>query len=137
MTVPAIRYPRHPAHLAPYVEVLGPALAVRFLIQFAGCDLYFPGDPKGKGAAEQLVGPERIKALGARLGNSKTHVPVPRTWLIHALRAEGAGTAEICRTLKITHRTVHNALKLSPNGASHPAEVDDDPALEPRQMRLF
>ncbi|WP_176445330.1 hypothetical protein [Maliponia aquimaris] len=40
-------YPRHPAHLDPFVEELGAALAVRFLIAFAGNTLYFPTDPAG------------------------------------------------------------------------------------------
>lgn len=102
--LPAVCYPRHPAHLDPYVEVLGPSLAVRFLIAFGGCPLSFPDDPKGKSMAEAMIGPERLRALGQRMADNRVSVPMPRPWLILALSAEGKDTAEICRILKTTQR---------------------------------
>lgn len=108
-SVPSSRYPRHPAHLDPFVEELGPELAVRFLIAFAGCTLYFPDDPKGRSRAEGLIGAERLKVLGQRMRSNRAEIPVPRTWLILALTAEGKSTAEICRALKVTATTVKRA----------------------------
>ncbi|WP_323772056.1 LuxR C-terminal-related transcriptional regulator [Antarctobacter sp.] len=108
-TRPAIRYPRHPAHLDPFVEELGAALAVRFLIAFAGSTLYFPTDPRGRSAAEAVIGKDRLQALGARMPSNRAEVPVPRTWLILALTAEGKSTADICRALKVTAKTVKTA----------------------------
>ena len=73
-------------------------------------------------------------ALRDRLGQ-RAKVPVARTWVIHALNAEGVAKAEICRILRVDAETVRRALKLSPNGASHPAQApddDDDP-----QLKLF
>lgn len=136
MSVPALQYPRHPAHLAPYVDVLGPQLALKFLIEFAGARLYFPQDPKGKSAAERMIGRDLLEALGRRLGESLPRVPVARTWMIHALKAEGRSNNEICRTIKVSDETVRKALMLPPNGASHPAELDADPGEDP-QLRLF
>ncbi|CUH80717.1 hypothetical protein [Tropicibacter naphthalenivorans] len=109
--LPAIRYPRHPAHLDAYVEVLGPALAVRFLIAFGGCPMYFPDDPKGRSMAEALIGPARLQALGQRMPSRSIEIPVPRVWLILALKAEGKGIAEICRTLKTTSRNVKDVIR--------------------------
>lgn len=128
---PAIRYPRHPANLDVFVETLGPALTVEFLLKFGGCTLYFPNDPKGKSEAEALIGASRLKALGARLSSNRSRIPTARCWVAHALRAEGRSIAEIARRTGRTDVAVRNYLKGSPHGASHPAEApeDDDPQL--------
>lgn len=104
-------YPRHPAHLDPFVEELGPELAVRFLIEFGGARLYFPDDPKGKSRAEQLIGADALRRLGQRMSQNRAEIPMARTWLIQALAAEGKGTSEICRLLRVTARTVRSARK--------------------------
>ena len=80
--LPAVRYPRHPAYLDPYVEIPGPRLAVSFLMMFGGSQLTFPNDPGGRSAAETLIGPERLRALGARMRDQKVEIPLPRNWLI-------------------------------------------------------
>lgn len=106
-----VAYPRHPAHLDAFVEELGPELAVRFLIAFGGARLYFPDDPKGKSRAEALVGADALRRLGARLPQKRAEIPTATTWVIQALAAEGKGTSEICRTLRVTARTVRSARK--------------------------
>ncbi len=126
-------YPRHPAHLSPYVDTLGAALTVKFLIELGGCDMYFPGDPKGKSKAEALVGPDRLKKLGQAMPSNRSRIPLPRVWLVHALSAEGRTVPEICRILKTTNVTVRSALKKSPHGGSLP--IVDEP--DDRQMTLF
>ncbi|SDY55026.1 hypothetical protein [Citreimonas salinaria] len=131
-STPAIRYPRHPANLDPFVEMLGPALTVEFLLKFGGSTIYFPNDPKGKSEAEALVGPLRLKALGKRLPHDRARVPTARGWVAHALRAEGRSVAEIARLCGRSDVQVRSYLKSSPHGASHPAE-----APESRQLRLF
>jgi len=134
--LPEIVYPRHPAHIDPYVAVLGPRLALCFLLEFGGTpSLYFPNDPKGKSAAEHLIGPERLRALGQRFASQRVEVPRPRTWIIHALKAEGATVSEICRVAGCTRPTVAKALKLPPHGGSLIGHAE--PALDDRQMRLF
>ncbi|SMX50915.1 hypothetical protein MAA8898_05122 [Maliponia aquimaris] len=55
------------------------------------------------------MGRDRLQALGARMPSNRAEIPVPRSWLILALTAEGRTTAEICRTLKVTAKTVKTA----------------------------
>lgn len=121
MKTPDIKYPRQPAHLDEYVEVLGPALTVQFLTALAGADLYFPDDPKGKSRAERLIGADKLAQLARRLGN-RVEVPIARTWRIHALRAQGVSTTEICRICQCSRRNVEKALKIKPDGSSQDPE---------------
>lgn len=122
-------YPRHPAHLDPYIEVLGPELAVRFLIEFGGTPAYFPDDPKGKSAAEALIGPERLRALGARMPSNWAEIPMPRPWLIRALDAEGKSVAAICRLLHTSSTNVKKQLRLA-------KKAQLSAGAEPQQLRL-
>jgi len=137
--LPDTRYPPHPAHLAPYIDVLGPRVALQFLLEFGGApSLYFPHDPKGKSAAEALIGGAALRALGQRLPSQRVRVPRPRTWMIHALSAEGRSQSEICRLAGCSSETVRRSLKLPPNGASHPAEGPDASGTGgPEQLDLF
>jgi hypothetical protein len=105
VTIP-VAYPRHPAHLDAFVEELGPAMAVRFLIEFGGARLYFPNDPRGRSRAEALIGADNLRRLGQRMPSMKSEIPIANTWLIQALTAEGKGTADICRLLRVSARTV-------------------------------
>lgn len=138
---PDIRYPRHPAHLDPFVVALGPRDAVRFLIAFAGCELYFAATPRGASAAAQFIGTERLRDLTARLGGEGAYeVPIPTVWLVHALKAEGKSVNDICSTLKRSRTMVQNCLKKSAHGGSHPAEQPDPhPGLpaDDDQLTLF
>ena len=135
--LPQTVYPPHPAHLDPYIEVLGARMTVQFLLEFGGTpSLYFPNDPRGKSAIEAMIGPEALRALGQRLPSQRANVPVARTWMIHALTAEGRRRAEVCRLLRCSAETVRRSLKLPPNGASHPAETDDA-RPQPQQLKLF
>ncbi|MBP0483961.1 hypothetical protein J5474_15885 [Sagittula sp. M10.9X] len=122
-------YPRHPAHLDAYVEVLGYETAISFLVMFGGCQLYFPTDPAGRSAAEALIGADRLKRLGAMMRDPKTEIPMPKTWLIRALRAEGYSVAQICRALKTTTTNVKRTLR----------EAGDEPMRkpDPDQFSLF
>lgn len=60
--VPA--YPRPPAQIEVFVEILGVDLTVKFLLKFGGAELYFAKDPKSRSRLVAFVGPERAKALG-------------------------------------------------------------------------
>ncbi|WP_420324615.1 hypothetical protein [Mameliella sp.] len=127
MTDP-VAYPRHPAHLDPYIEVLGPRMAVSFLVMFGGSPLYFPDDPRGRSAAEQLIGADKLRALGARMRSNLTEIPMPKNWLIRALHAEGLTVGQICRALKTSSTNVKRTLREA--GASKPPS-------DPDQLSLF
>lgn len=109
--LPAVRHRRPPAHVARFVEILGPALAVRFLLRFGGAVLYLPRDPKGRSEAEKLIGSERLAELGRRLDANQVDVPIANRWLVPALAAEGMGRAEIARTVRLTARSVGRRLE--------------------------
>jgi hypothetical protein len=121
-------YPRHPAHLDPFVEVLGPALAVRFLIEFGGSPIYFPSDPKGKSAAEALIGAAKLRELGQRMPSNRVEIPMPKNWLIQALHAEGLAVGQICRALKTSSTNVKRTLR---------NVGQTRPPLDPDQLSLF
>lgn len=121
-------YPRHPAHLDPYIEVLGHELAISFLIMFGGSPIYFPNDPAGKSAAEQLIGPERLRALGARMPENRVEIPIPKPWLIRALHAEGLSVGQICRALKTSSTNVKRILREAGDLKAPP---------DPDQLSLF
>lgn len=109
--LPALRYPRPPAQVAPYVEALGVELAIRFLLEFGGAELYLSEDPKGRSRLEALVGYDRAKALGTLAHVLPRRVPLAKRWLAHCLDARGESTAEIARTLRVSDTTVRAYLK--------------------------
>lgn len=127
-----VSYPRHPAHLDAYVSVLGPALTLRFLLEFGGQRLYLPDSPKGKSAAEALIGAEKLAALSARLPSQLTEVPVAKVWVIQALTAEGHGVNEIVAKLRTTRRTVIRA-RVSMPALEAPAELPPLPLFDWRK----
>lgn len=127
-----VTYPRHPAHLDPYVAVLGPALTLRFLLEFGGQRLYLPDNPKGKSAAEALIGAEKLAGLSARLPSQLTEVPVAKVWVIQALSAEGHGVNEIAAMMRTTRRTVNKARAAMP-ALSGPAELPPLPLFDWRK----
>lgn len=127
MTEP-VAYPRHPAHLDPYIEVLGPRMAVSFLVMFGGSSLYFPDDPRGRGAAEQLIGADKLRALGSRMPSNRAEIPMPRSWLIRALHAEGLSIGQICRALKTSSTNVKKTLRKA---------GEAKPPSDPDQLSLF
>ena len=127
MTEP-VAYPRHPAHPDPYIEVLGPRMAVSFLVMFGGSPLWFPDDPRGRSAAEQLIGADKMRALGARMRSNLTEIPMPKNWLIRALHAEGLSVGQICRALKTSSTNVKRTLREAGG---------DKPSADPDQLSLF
>lgn len=111
-----------PAHVAPYVEVLGQDLAVDFLLAFGGAELYLPKAPAGRSRVEALIGKENTIALNARAAELSARVPTAKRWIARALKSQGLSTAEIARRLHTTDKTVRIYLKHD---------------TDPRQFSLF
>lgn len=126
--------PRPPAHVAPYVEVLGHDLTVAFLLEFGGARLYWARDPKGRSEAEALIGPEKLRDLGRVWGGEVSRVPTARVWLAHALHARGLPVNQIARRLHVTDVAVGKYLRRAPDNSSapQPQRRGDD-----RQLSLF
>lgn len=99
--------PKPSAQVQPYVDALGAELAVLFLIEMGGAEVYLAATPKGKSQAEALVGAERLAALARHPTlQAKHRVPLANEWLARMLHWQGRGTAEIARQLRLTDTTV-------------------------------
>lgn len=106
--------PRVPAHIEPYVEVLGVDLAVTFLLQFGGSEVYFPSygnqDDRG-GEPVTLVGLQAMHDLRDRLGMGKMRIPLGNSWIAQHLAWQGHSVAAIARRVRVTDNAVRGYLK--------------------------
>ena len=57
-----------------------------------------------------VVGLPNARALGARAHRMQDRVPLAKPWIAAVLRASGASTAKIARTLHVTDVTVRRWL---------------------------
>lgn len=131
MIAPEIEYPRAPAHIDAYVNTLGPAGAMEFLLAFGGSEIYPSTNPKSRSMIVDKIGYDKAVALAAALGaGTKVRVPTAKPWIACCMAAEGLQTAEIARRLHTTDTTVRGWLKAGP---ARPARVK----IDPRQMHLF
>lgn len=88
--------------------MLGPEIAIVFLLQFGGSRLYFPDRPGGRSNAEAVIGPENFQRLASVLGSRLTNrVPIGNRWPVAALAAQGKSIGEIARTVRATDVSVH------------------------------
>ncbi len=109
--VVAVPMPRPTAQVEPYVEALGSDLAVRFILQFGGAEVYIAADPKGRSSYEVLVGPDGARALAAVADRLQARVPIANRWLAAMLAWQGYSTAHIARTIRVSDPTVRRWLK--------------------------
>lgn len=105
-------YPKPTAQVEPYVNVLGTGLTIRFLLAFGGAELHLPKNPKAETHLVQVVGLDKARALG-RIDDYRLQrrVPLAKRWLAGCLRAEGATTADIARTLRVSDHSVRQWFK--------------------------
>ena len=111
MTLPAKPFPKPPAQIAPYVDILGPAMTVQFLLTFGGAELYIPKSPKGRSRIETMIGRQKVKALANSDHLLQRRVPLANPWVAVCLHYQGIATNEIARKLRITDITVRKYLK--------------------------
>lgn len=119
--------PRAPAHVAPYVDALGPETAIRFLLEFGGAELYIAASPKGRSRMVAVIGVEGAAALAAIAHRLPKRVPTAKPWIAQCLRADGLAVAAIARQLHTSDVSVRKWLKRVPTGTFE----------DSRQMRLF
>ncbi|WP_370269213.1 helix-turn-helix domain-containing protein [Nioella sp.] len=120
-------WPRPPAHVEPYVRILGHEGAVAFILEFGGSEVYFPMKPAvaARAPAAALIGAESVMALG--MAGVPRRVPTAKPWLARVFRTEGLRVPEIARKLHATDVSVRKWLKDEVG-----QRWGDD-----RQMRLF
>ena len=72
---------------------------------------------------------QRIQTvIYARMRSNLTEIPMPKTWLIRALHAEGLSVGQICRALKTSSTNVKRTLREAGG---------DKPSADPDQLSLF
>ncbi|RUS64893.1 helix-turn-helix domain-containing protein [Pseudorhodobacter sp. E13] len=103
--------PRPPAHLEPYVRVLGVDLAIEFLLAFGGAELYLSANPTARSRLVQLVGMDRARALAEALDCLPRRIPTGKPWIASVWRTQGTSVSEIARKLHVTDVTVRRFLK--------------------------
>ena len=125
-------YPPTPAHLDPYVTVLGVEGAIELFLKLGGSEVYLAGvAPTGQSLIAEVIGADRQMALAALIRHSKTRIPIPKRWIAHCMLISGLSIAEIGRRLHTTDSTVRRWLARLPS--------DDDPRRrpDPRQLSLL
>lgn len=120
-----IEPPRPPAHVEPYVRILGQDMAVRFLLAFGGAELYIAANPKGRAMVSELLSDDQVSALAAL--DLPKRVPTAKPWIAHVLKSQGLSHAEIARRLHTTDVTVRR----------HLANYAGPRIPDPRQPSLF
>jgi DNA-binding transcriptional regulator YiaG len=119
--------PPPPAHVAPYVSVLGTADAVTFFLTFGGAELYLAANPKGRSRLAALIGAERASALARISERLPARVPTAKPWIAAVWASEGLPKSEIARRLHVSDVTVRGWLKRPAANA----------VPDPRQPRLL
>lgn len=118
--------PRPPAHVEPFVRVLGVDDTVTLLSELGGAGIYIGRNPKGQSRLVQLLGRDKAEALASLVetGEWPARIPLAKPWVAQVLRARGLPVLEIARILRTTDVTVRKYLNPAPPG-------------DPRQPQLF
>ncbi|WP_333822841.1 hypothetical protein [Pinisolibacter sp.] len=126
---------RAPAHVAPYVEALGEARAVAFLIAFGGAPAYLAERPGRENRIVPVIGADGLAALVAEFGPRIDRVPVAKPWIAAVWSDQGLAVIEIARRLHTTDKTVRGWLK--PLRADREARREAIAAQKARQGDLI
>lgn len=112
--------PRPPAHIEPYVKVLGAPLAVEFFLTFGGGDLYMPRNPQSGSRLVEFVGMEKARALAQYADKMPARVPIPKQWIASYLRANGMTVEDIARKLHTSNVAVRRWFADGPDSRQLP-----------------
>lgn len=117
-----------PAHLEPYVMILGEDLAVEFFLTFGGAELVLFHTPR-RARLVDVIGHEKAAALAANSDRFQMpkRVPTGKVWIAQVLRQKGWTVADIARRLHTSDVTVRKYI----------AYRGDDAPADRCQMRLF
>ena len=105
--------PKATAQGAPYVDALGPELAITILLKNGGAEIQPGSIPKGRSRLAIMVSHDRTKALADHPAmRRKQRVPLASKWLTRMVRGQEISTAEIARQVRVSDVTVRNWLKV-------------------------
>lgn len=102
--------PKIPAHIEPYMTVLGIEGGIDFLLQFGGGYVYLSERPQDRSPVVELVGAEKAAALAKRIGTGGLRVPLGKPFIAAYLRANNWSINAIARRLHVTDVTVRKWL---------------------------
>lgn len=106
-----LSYPRTPAHMEPFVDVLGIEGAMAFLLASGGAELILPShNPTPNGAVATLVGVDKARELGNHRRIPR-RISLAKPWLARCLSAQGRNVAQIARQLHVTDSSVRGYLR--------------------------
>ena len=114
-------YPSPPAHIARYVRVLGPELAMKLFLNFGGSEVFLSDSPKaGRGGSElaNCLGVNAARLMGKEFGTDKVRIPLAKEWLARVMYQQGMSANAIARRLMCTDITVRRILKAAYNSGS-------------------
>ena len=123
------KLPTPPAHIEPYVRILGLDAALRFLMAFGGGQIYLPRKGVSVEVARE-VGEDAARSLAQAAARLPRRVPTAKPYIAHVLRGQGLSVTEIARRLHSSDVAVRGWLKRDPRSG---AAVTEDP----RQPRLL
>lgn len=103
-----------PAQVEAYVETLGLELAIEFLLEFGGAELYLAKRPKSGSRLVQLLGWEKAVALAMISERLPARVPLAKPWTAAVLKRKGLSVSEIARKLHASDTAVRKWLKACP-----------------------
>lgn len=120
-------YPKPPAHLAAYVDVLGVDGAIRFLLTFGGSEIYYANDPKGHSALAKEFGIDVARRMGRRANcdDWPPRVPLGKKWIAQVLIQRGLSVAEVSRKLRMADTTVRRWTRPQRDDRQLPLFPDD------------
>ncbi|MGK8234032.1 helix-turn-helix domain-containing protein [Roseovarius sp. MS2] len=99
-----------PVQIRPYVEALGEADAVEFLLEFGGAELYLGRNPRRSRVAKRF-GREKAALLARTAEHLPARVPLARRWIAQVLYKQNLPISEIARKVRVSDVTVRAYLK--------------------------
>lgn len=115
-----MNYPRPPAHIEPYVRILGVEGAVDFFLHYGGGELYIPRKAVAGSELAELLGLDAAQKLALAADRLPKRVPTAKPWIAAVWLYEGLSATQIARRLHTSDVAVRRWLKRyqSPPGGS-------------------
>lgn len=126
--------PRPPAHIEPFIRVLGVEEGIRFLLRFGGAELYLTQTPNGRSALAQEFGLENAKLLAEVAEQLPRRIPIGKEWIANVWSEQGLSDADIARRLHVTDVTIRSWRRKAPFRGIRKAKAK---AVDDRQIPLI
>lgn len=124
-------YVRPTAQVEPYVEALGQDMAVTFLLEFGGAEIYLATSPKSRSRVAKLVGWDKAVALAQLSERLQRRVPLANKWIAASLKARGLSVADIARRMRASDVAVRKWI------SEHEAPDQRKPDPDQPELPLF